>query len=358
MPVAYAPSIPTPADLGIAAFNPGQAEAAQFVLDAWEGLAGIDAPTGFGKSLIPAMTWLATGLRVGVLTHTKGLQTQYQNAFAASLGLADVRGKVSYTCNEDKLITALDGACEGCRRFVDGCDYYDAVRGVRRSPFFVTNYAAHFSHNKFGQGLGPIDILFLDEADVALDALSDFLSVTIQRSQIRRITGLELPVPSDAKKGVYENQDAVRDWAKVAYAALPKTAPVSGSIHDDDGMGVVSRSLADRRRKREIEELRQYLDALIGMKGGWVIWRAESRDGTNTSLQAQPVEPERYLESVLYQWRAGDRGGRVPKVVLMSATLPEPVVKKMAQGQPYAYRSFPSAIRFITARSPICGPPI
>ena len=98
----------------------------------------------------------------------------------ARAGLVDVRGQGNYPCKEliaggrfwrsdvDQWKTNCDnGPCHSgysCELRASGCHYFDAHKKALASRLVVTNYSYWMAVHKYRDGLGPFDLLVLDEA--------------------------------------------------------------------------------------------------------------------------------------------------------------------------------------------------
>lgn len=139
---------------------------------------GLSSPVGSGKTAIAlaiARIYAEAGMRVAILTATKGLQEQY---LTVARDLADVRGAGNYPCRglrerifpphvlkrfwQSKAPMCDDAPCHEkyeCRYRDGGCDYWDRVEVARRKGRIVlTNY------DYFILGpLGDFDLVIGDE---------------------------------------------------------------------------------------------------------------------------------------------------------------------------------------------------
>lgn len=227
---------PPPATFGLpahfAAWRPGQIDAVLHATDAPERMAGLVLPTGFGKSLVYMAAAHLSGSRAVILTSTKALQRQLMNDFAA-LGATLVQGQSSYICKAmqpgGELVPSFGtpreavmvdhGPCHlgaDCSLKARGCGYYDAVRQAQHAQITITNYAWWFTL-PFQPNIRIVpDLLILDEAHAAPDALADALGATIYARDIRDTLRQDLP---GAKK---RTSAEWRAWAEIHSAKLTK----------------------------------------------------------------------------------------------------------------------------------------
>ena len=142
-------------------------------------------PTGGGKSPAYVTHAVMSGLRTVILTSTLGLQTQNLTDFS-SIGMVDIRGRSNYKCLGYTYLNCDEGhpKCHVCRE--GKCPRDLALKAAMDSPLVITNYPFWLSNNKYGDGLGNVDMLVLDEAHDAVDQLANFMSVTLSIEDLSR----------------------------------------------------------------------------------------------------------------------------------------------------------------------------
>jgi Rad3-related DNA helicase len=223
--------LPDPVDLGLppqfSAWRAGQVEAILTAIDRPERFKGLVLPTGFGKSLVYMATAALTGRRTVILTATKALQKQLMRDFRALAGTALVQGQRAYVCkaldpggelfglfgteSTERRITMVDhGPCHlgvDCSLKNHGCTYFDALREAMRAQIVITNYAWWFTLYK--KAIIPLrpELLVLDEAHDAPDALSEALGATVSPELVGKVLNEKLPVADKLTK---------EDWIKWA----------------------------------------------------------------------------------------------------------------------------------------------
>ena len=271
-------------------------------------VAGLTLPTGAGKSLIVTTVAALTGWRTAILTATRALQDQYLTHFR-SLGLADLRGQANYPCKTLRKLTGRgqcdEGPCRGgvpCQYRWNGCDYDTAVTRAERTRLLVTNYAAWMAQYAYGEGLGQWDLLVLDEAHAAPDAVGDFLSIELSDRQLedaglssRSATFLQAPNPAPQTGDPHTWQE----WAKTALGGLEKTVSALALKVKSDG-----HSITELKNLRQTARAMQRLAAMT--PEGWIVSDQPSR--TFHAIEVGPSVPRTLL--------CGAK-----RVVLTSATL-------------------------------------
>lgn len=284
-------------------------------------------PTGAGKSLIYVALASLLGVRAAALTRTKALQDQLTEEFR-EMGLASVRGANAYTCQAllpggehydsfesatrasrpahlaDTPPTCDEGPCRhgvSCSLREGGCGYFDAISRATHETVTVTNYAFWMYQHRYGRGLGTRDLLILDEAHDAPDALSDFLTVVLEPWMVGRVGGR-----------VPEGTPDAHEWAEWGGYHLERAEEKLTAMRADLQR---QKAAGGKVRKADLDEVRilsnlvQVLEAVASVDETWVYYyRPESR-----SWLFAPAWPAPYAEKSLFLNR--------PKILLVSATV-------------------------------------
>jgi len=317
------------------------------------------APTGFGKSLAYVAQALLMDARACILTSTKALQSQLLGDFAES-GLIEIKGLNAYECIEGRptgkfgdvrregyradrgLPMMCDEApCQAgvwCVKREGGCLYYDAYRTATQltSKLVVTNYAYWMSIHKFGEGLGPFDLLILDEAHNAIDELGGFIGTEIRPGEI------DMVKPGEAR--VLESGADQIDWkawanywrAEVARQIDAIRASIKESERTGEARTGEKLNYGALRRARDLKRLQHKLETVATMNGEWIIDHTEDNQRRRI-IKFDPVWPGEYAESRLFL--------NVPKVVMVSATVrPETAQKLGVDPSQMDFKEYPSSI--------------
>jgi len=303
----------TPKDLGLDGYESYrcdpvtgqqvQLEVVEFAAYTEKRVAACSVPTGVGKSLIALSLTKLTGARTVVLTATKGLQDQYVHD-AARYGLVDMRGKDNYACADFSNLSCRDGSQVGCRYVNRGCTYECARGKARHSDLVCTNYSYWLSANDRAKGIegedNPVEMLILDEGHQAPDVLSDYLSVRVYESELKRWHGY---------KDLGEEIKNWREWIEESHAALELEDEINEIEH-------IVKKLARKHDLEKLYTLKKTYDKLgkiVEMRDEDTV--IEKREGGRygRTWDFDVVWPGRYAEQYLF---CG-----VSKVVVMSATL-------------------------------------
>lgn len=258
------------------------------------------APTGFGKSMMYVSAAYLSSKRFCALTSTKGLQTQLMRDFE-SIGLVDIRGRNAYECRVEHDGSRCDhGPCIAgyqCPMKGGGCYYFDAYRRALNARMVVTNYAYWMSSYAYGEGLGRFDMLTCDEAHNLPNVVSDFLTITLDRTD----TFTDSLLPSNSAN----MQPSA--WAQWARSVQPNVDSEVGSLKTDVKRGGGGRNV--RRHLARMLMLQRTIDVLATIDDTWII------DYSKHSISFSPVWPKKYTDKVLFL--------NIPKIVLTSATVCE-----------------------------------
>jgi Rad3-related DNA helicase len=315
-------TFPTPAQLGAGrrytTWRPGQDDLVVRALASDARAVVLDAPTGTGKSVIN-FSVASQYARFAYHTSSRALQDQIMVAHG-DIGLVDVRGMQNYPCFEmppKPQNTCDKGPCRdgfACLRQQNGCSYFDRVRAGRAADKVLTNYAMWMTAG----GLGARDLLILDEAHEAANAVGSHLRVKLHSVE----EDLPIPTPEKARDWSIQTWGV---WAEAQLAGVKRELSESGA---GTGRYLMLKGLADK------------LTLLAGASGEWV-WEWEE-EGLAVTLE--PVWPAPYVESMLFKG--------VPKLLLSSATIRPAHMRYLGLGK--GQYEFVSALSpFAPSRRPI-----
>lgn len=361
-------TFPSPAELGAPAcytdWRDSQLDAYLSVRASTARFRIANLPTGSGKQLLAYMLALAVadeGGRVLILTESRGLQTQYEEAFReARIPLVDIRGAENYRCpalepggryahlhRGQAEPHAGSGPCNSgmpCKLRDDGCPRFDAVRAARSARIVISNYAYRLNAASVSmqqpdadEPLGDFDMLVLDEFHAARGAVARVLTVDISLRALATDLGLaSLRTP---------HADDMREWSAWARSLAARAEQRQRDLREQvraerefGGSSVHLRGLLEQARylRRHIRSLSRIASA----KGEWVVdvWKGSAAG----IVKFAPVWAAPYCEELLYR--------DVPVIVGMSATASRASLKyvgvSMQQADYFEYEStFPVANR-------------
>ena len=287
---------------------------------------------GSGKSPAYLTAALAAGLRVAILTESKGLQDQVQKDFGC-IGLFDMRGLQNYTCRalseggelEDMWAkkwgrpTCNVGPCTAglrCDLKNSGCDYFDDYRRACAARIVSTNYAYWIAIHKYGQGLGKFDWLIIDECHAAGDQLSAAMSVEFNHKDFKELE-------SKPPKATAPLQNW-RMWGRVQLARIQgkleffqRGAKIGQTVGADGVVTLIhDTDIPDASELKFWKNLEGKCSMLSESTDDWVT----ETDESNGNIRIAPVWVRKYAESHLFL--------NIPRVIMMSATV-RPKIKDL-----------------------------
>jgi Rad3-related DNA helicase len=313
-----------------------QAEAVLAAAESKKRFVVINAPTGFGKSLVYVATSLLTDARSVELTATKALQTQLVDDFHES-GMIEIRGLNSYPCIEgtptgrfgdmrregyraDRGLPMMcdEAPCQSgawCPKRGGGCEYYDAYNRAtyHNSKLVVTNYAYWMSIHKYGEGLGKVDLLVMDEAHSIFDEIGNFVGTDMHPGELEAL----MSGASDARcPGPGTSQADWIEWGQTWYGEVSlQLERIKIAIREHDrnpDRGRERLSYATLRRARDLKRVQVKLETIATMRGDWIIdFSEDSRK--RTLIKFAPIWPGEYAEQYLFLG--------IPKIIMVSATI-------------------------------------
>jgi len=266
------------------------------VLDSRRPINVLCIPTGGGKSPVYMAAAAALGRRAVILTATKALQDQLMKDFAP-MGLADIRGRQSYTCRRNKKLTCAEGPCR-------------VLRLVGHKPCKDCEYLAAVSRA----------LKILDEAHSAYESLTSALSVKISREALA-IADCRWPPPNNW-----------RPWAEGAMIAIEDA--ILTHLKSIDILGY------DFSIHAKLVKAANAYDGLkrIHDEGSWIL----AQHNGEAFWEPKNVAP--WAQNLIF--------ATADKVILTSATITPPLIERLGVPEDaYDYNSFPSP--FPAERRPV-----
>lgn len=208
--------IPKPSDLGFdpkkfSQWRKNQTAAIRDALESDKRFVGQVMTLGAGKSLCYMAQAVLSKSRTMVLTSTKGLQTQLEADFG-NLGLTDIRGKGNYDCTGIPGKKCDDGTIGKCHyKGSSNCTWVAARQLACEASMVTTNYSCWTSTNKYGSGFGAFDMLIMDEAHSAEDALTRAMKITLSQHEVTEMLKYAWP-----DEPLTDDLEGWKDWAVIA----------------------------------------------------------------------------------------------------------------------------------------------
>lgn len=324
----------------------------------------VNAPTGFGKSMIPATianyarkcppnvkadiegylpftdqeyTW-SPSFGATVLTVTKALQDQYTNDFSE---LEILKGRANYQCNYDNEYDVESGPCNSSRTLLgdcwrkNRCSYYEDRNFSLTNDFSVYNYSVFFSlppdvkHRQF---------LILDEASELEEELVNNFSLDILYEQLKK---LEI----DIEVLKTEDEYKAREWAVRLVEMLKNNY---ASLRDK----ITAKNLSPIERSKIISKFRGTKNLLIKAANVLQNWgTVNDGSGTNSSYVVELIKDNKSGETtgVTFTPLKVDKLAQhifrhAEHVILMSATIIDhkSYLKDLGITENYSYIESPS----------------
>jgi Rad3-related DNA helicase len=233
----------------------------------------------------------------------------------------------NYRCDLDKGLNADAAVCRvglDCHLKGGGCAFYDAYRKALRADVVVTNYAYWFSCHTYGDGLGSVDTLVLDEAHSAHEELSSFLGTQIEDWEVDAYLDGDAP-PSERAEQVQWS----REKELVCESQLLELAKARR------GVEVLTRARELMRLKDKLSTVRRLDDtACVYVPGG-----------PSRAYSWTPVDVTLHNGKLF-------RG--VEKIILTSATMSRKTLSMLGLTE-FLYREYPAP--FPKSRRPVVHVP-
>ncbi len=292
-----------------------QLEAMEFALTCMKRFAAMCIPPGIGKSVMAMSLAKYTGLRTVILTATKSLQEQYISCFQ-KYGLVDIRGRSNYQCVDYSHLNCKSGASLGCACVNGhGCVYETAQHKAKNADIITANYAYWMTVNDKASGLerneteaqwkgeNPVELLILDEADIADGLLSGYLSTKIFERELK-----------DYVKDCRVVGELMPEWKEISTNACVK---IESEIGEEKlrlvKLGKHNITRKDTDKLHYLEQLLQKFERIsTANSDDWIV---EKHEGTRYGRlwDFDVIWPGKYSERYLFC--------KVPRVVVMSGTL-------------------------------------
>lgn len=324
-------------------WRPGQLEAVVEAATSETRFTILNLPPGTGKS--PAGIAIASilGGRTMFLTQTKGLQAQFMGDFGSS-GLFEIKGQSNYPCIalEDEIDYkgnapgCDEGPCHAgieCHLREMGCHYYDTVRRSCKSSLVIANYSYWMHVNRYAApgSLGDFDTLIMDEAHDAVNTLSDFVRIHLNKREVKKLIGVDMIRSNDIVHWV--------EWAEYALKKCTErleNAKHGASLHRYSVKVVrelanLEANLADLMKARNWRRT-DVPDPAAWVPGSSIDWVIEQ---DKKGAVFQPVWPAAYAESYLFN--------HIKRIIMVSATVNRRDATFLGvKPQQLTYRDYPS----------------
>ena len=168
----------------------------------------LNLPVGVGKSFLAMMIsdWYKRNVnkmaRVDIITNSKILQDQYENTFDS---ISSLRGKENYECESYSCSCAQGAEFNRLNKTsCEECPYSTAREGYINGGVSLTNFYLYILYAMYNQKLMEsrnARVLIVDEAHDFDDVMSDFVSIKITETIIKKFKfGNEYEMIKELKK--------------------------------------------------------------------------------------------------------------------------------------------------------------
>lgn len=254
----------------------------------------LELPTGTGKSAvaIAAAEWAsAWGSGAYILSPQKTLTAQYMRDFE-HLGLAELRGRASYSCNDFGTDCAMGANLRGrdtslCLK----CPYRSAKDEFVSRRMGVTNFDYFLAETLYSGQLPKRSLLVLDEAHNLEQKLLGFTDFEVSPFSLQKYS-VAIPSIDDG------NTSAAMEW--IEEQMIPAVNNFLSEIPEED----VERS---DERVKAASLLRRMRRFVAGNQAEWEFWDDKK------NLVFRPLSAAKYAGEFLFS--------RAEMVVIMSATI-------------------------------------
>jgi len=290
----------TPRDLGLpekfSSWRPGQWSAINTAVTTNKRFVAMSMPTGSGKSVNAVASAILNGNRSVYLTATKALQDQLNKDFSSLM--RDMRGRQNYQCvhGDGSKMSCTEGRIMECREA--GCPYLADRNDFLAASLGSTNYSYFFSSNMHSEGVGPVDMLILDEAHQVIQELCSAIEIRLDHQKNSYLYDALSPPPDSITHTTinFPNQmSELRTWATYS---LPQAQAYLKKIKLDNKTHWLA--LTDQFVKT--------LERISTVPDDWIL------DNTNpVETLLSPIWPTDYAAQYLFL--------DIPHIILVSATL-------------------------------------
>ena len=301
----------------------------------------LDLPPGIGKSHIAMMLSdyyiksINYQAKIDIITAGKILQDQYSNTYDS---INNLKGKENYECSQYTCSCAQgkefnkihkSGAC-------DGCPYDSSKKGYINGKVSLTNFHLYLIYAMFNNGnmqeQRKASVLIVDEADIFDDVMSDFISIKITETVIKKmkfdnesqiISGLK------AVNNITQYVEYLRNLRVEINNNIARVEAVVNTTGFGDKVSlkrdlklakIMDEKNSEVKLMQIITDLKQYIlkiDIFLteyeNTPENWVLESVYNEKTKTKDLSMEPIWANGYLEK--YVWSKYD------KVVLMSGTI-------------------------------------
>lgn len=321
----------------------------------------MNLPTGIGKSHLALMIsdWYSSKItkfsKVDIITAGKILQNQYDESYES---INNLKGKENYNC------TQYSCSCASGKEFnklnkttCDMCPYDEAREGYITGKISLTNFHLYLTYALYNPAIlegRESSILIVDECHMLDEVLSDFISIKITESVVKR---MKLSDESEIIRKLKKISTITQYVTFLQYFLVKLSETISqlnGSMAGDRDAQQDKRSLKiskiigdknkDVKLMQIVSDIKQYILKIdVFLKeynedpDNWVLESSYNEKTKSQDLSLEPIWAYNYLDK--YVW------SNYETVVLMSGTILDKRLFSELNGldlEQVAYYSIPS----------------
>ena len=279
----------------------------------------LNMPVGVGKSHLAVMisdyfiSKIKPGKKVDIITAGKILQNQYANTYEY---VKSLKGKENYNCSQ------YDCSCASGKEFnklnktkCDFCPYDEARSGYISGEVNLTNFHLYLINAIYsGMTADRIEnakLLIVDEAHEFDDVMSDFISVKITETVVKRFNFTD-------EKEIIKNLKKIYDIESyVEFLVYFKSELLDLMVHIDNELRASKPDIKTIQLLGDISQLASKVDTFLKEyeedKDNWIMETAYNEKTKTNDMSMEPIWVHKYLQK--YVWSKYDM------VVLMSGTI-------------------------------------
>lgn len=297
----------------------------------------LELPTGSGKSHLAVMIsdWYTSKIdksaKVDIITAGKILQDQYDITYES---IKNLKGKENYQCKSYSASCASGKEFNRLNKTVcDFCPYDDSKNGYMGGKVSLTNFHLYLTYAVYNQKMfeqRESNVLIVDECHELDSVMSDFISIKITETLIKRLkftNEYEIIKALSKVKSINEYVSFLKYFLNEIKVTISK---IDGSMVSDRDVNSDKRDLKistitglankDVKMMQIISDLKQYLQKIDifleeynANPDNWVLESNYNEKSKQKELSMEPIWAYDYLDK--YVWTHYDL------VILMSGTI-------------------------------------
>lgn len=299
----------------------------------------LNMPVGIGKSHLAIMisdyitTAVIPGGKVDIVTAGKLLQDQYEDTYDE---VKSFRGKDNYNCNQ------YETSCHNGSEFnklnktkCDFCPYELAKDAYLGCQVGLTNFHLYLIHNIYEIGGRDSKILIIDEAHLFDDVITNFISIKVTETQIKkfhltneeeilkkldRVVSIEtyieflaelstefMDIVVEINQFLGDSRSGMKNSSKTDKREL-KISSITGIEYEDVKFIKLINEIIQFSSKLEFF-LKEYKED----ESNWILERYFNEKTNKYELSLEPIWVDKYLEKFIWS--------KYEKIFLMSGTI-------------------------------------